>query len=166
MRIVTFLLVFQFVSDHPFIALILWWFLKKAQAFFFIWYFFCILISLWTYLLCVWGVFVGKTWYALCASYIDRLWWCFPHPCISLLKFLSISHSSLPVEQVLFLLLAFVAQLFVLQVLVLLFSYLCSLARVCVKDSRREWGFHVMHTTLKCKSYLVHVPWGVPSYFL
>ena len=73
---------------------------KRHKLFLFIWYFFCILLSLWTYLF-FWVVFVGKTWYALCASYFDRLYWCFLHLCISLLKCLSISHSSLPVEQVL-----------------------------------------------------------------
>ena len=140
MRIVTFLLVFQFVSDHPFIAYILWWFLKGTN-FFFIWYFFCILISLWTYLLYLWAMFVGKTWYALCASYFDRLYWCFVHSCISLLKCLSISHSSLSVEQVLICCLLLVLLNFsCCKFSLILFAYLCSLAHVCVKDSRREWG--------------------------
>ena len=29
-----------------------------------------------------------------------------------------------------------------------------------------EWGFHVVHTILKWKSYLVHVPWGALSWCL
>ena len=160
MRIVTFLLVFQFVSDHPFIALIFWWFLKGTN--FSLHLIFLLHLNKLVNLsaLCL-GCVYGK--YMICTMCL--LYW--QTMCISLLKCLSISHSSLPVEQVLICcFLFFVAQLFMLQVLVLLFAYLCSLARVCVKKSRREWGFHVMHTTLKCKSYLVHVPWGVPSYFL
>ena len=33
----------------------------------------------------------------------------------------------------------------------------------CSRLSKREWGFHVVHSILLCKSYYVHVPWGVPS---
>ena len=167
MRIVIFLLVFHFFSDHLLLLLILWW-LLKCTSFVFTWYFFCTLISLWTYLLYLWTVFVEKTWYALCASYIDRLYWCFVHPCISLLKCLFISHSFLSVEHVLicwFLLL--LLNIFHVTSFIASFRFsMLSCTCLCSKISRREWGFHVMHTTMKCKSYLVHVPWGVPSYFL
>ena len=37
---------------------------------------------------------------------------------------------------------------------------------LCSTSSKREWGFHVVHSILLCKSYFVHVPWGVPSSFL
>ena len=53
------------------------------------------LISLWTYLLQLLGCVYGKTWYALCATYIERLCWCYAHLCISLLKCLSLSHPSI-----------------------------------------------------------------------
>ena len=158
-------LIFHSFSDQLLLVLILWW-LLKGTSFVFTWYFFCTLISLWTYLLYLWIVFVEKTWYALCASYIDRLYWCFVHPCISLLKCLSISHSSLPVEQVLIFASCFCCSTFSCCKVYCFFSLIYALLHVFVfKISRREWGFHVMHTTLKCKSYFVHIPWGVPSYF-
>ena len=129
---------------------------------------FCTLISLWTYLLQILGCVYGKTWYALCATYIERLCWCFAHLCISLLKCLPLSHPSIFGWASLYLsLLSLVAQHFLVASCFASFLSLSLLALVCVsKWSKREWGFHVVHTIVKCKSYFVHVPWGVSSWFL
>ena len=47
-----------------------------------------------------------------------------------------------------------------------LFTFIFSCMGLCSILSIRKWGFHVVHTILKYKSYLVHVPWGAPSWFL
>ena len=80
------------------------------------------------------GLFVEKTWYALCASYIGRLYWCFVHPGISLLYvFLSHTHIFRLSKSLFVGSYVCSSTFFMLQVLLLLFAYLCSLAHVCVQ---------------------------------
>ena len=43
---------------------------------------------------------------------------------------------------------------YLLQVVLLLFLFIFSCICLCSNLSRREWGFHVVHTILKCKSVL------------
>ena len=57
---------------------------------------------------------------------------------------------------------SFVFHLVCFCILISLWTYLL-LVCLCSKLSRREWGFHVVHSILLCKSYFVHVPWRVPS---
>ena len=88
------------------------------------------------------------------------------YPCISLLKCLSLSHPSIFGWASLYLsLISLVAQHFLVASCFASFQSLSLLALISVlKLSRREWGFHVVHSILLCKSYFVHVPWGALSW--